>query len=64
MQIGQRFLSLSKIDTHYRLYELTAIIEGTTNSHIIHEVHTGEICEVEPEWFNQRRIELVSAGVI
>lgn len=64
MKIGQRFLSLSKIDTHYRLYELTAIIKDTTNSHIITEVKTGEVCEVEPEWFNQRRIELVNENVI
>jgi len=64
MKIGQHFLSLSKIDTHYRLYELTAIVEGVTNSHILHEIHTGEVCEVEPEWFNQRRIELVNENVI
>lgn len=61
IQVGQRFLSRSKKDTHWQLYRLNGIIEGVvTNSYIINEVHTGNKYEVKPEWFNQRKIELVS----
>lgn len=58
LKINKDFLSKSKIDKDFRHYKYVGKDKNNTSYNIIiQEVKTGELSNVEPEWFRQRKIK-------